>query len=264
MASNLISGVVASFQPSDRDTAAPSPLASPAVDRTGSPSPIRLLMLHGWTQNATVLRSRCHAFVRKFKGVADLVFINAPHLVAPEDCGGEREDPRAWWSYVDDDATAGDTSDPNARFRRRTVGWEESRAAIARCWTEDGPFDGLVGFSQGAVVIHRLLLDLHAATAGTASLPDECASLVSRPPRVAVLICGFPARGADGEVPRVHTPSLHSIAENDATVPVALQRDLAAAFDGPVEVLLTDKGHAMPQRAGDMARIVQFVKQWVA
>lgn len=55
-------------------------------------------------------------------------------------------------------------------------------------------------------------------------------------------------------------PTLHAIAINDNVVPPSLQYDLAAGCAAPVYVF-TDKGHSMPQRAGDMDAIAAFMVQ---
>lgn len=204
-----------------------------------------------------------------------------------------REDARAWWSY--EDASPATDDDPYARFKRPYHCWETSRAHIANIWAEHGPFHGICGFSQGAVVTHQLLREAEgwSRAAGDASLaakfavPQGCEALSVSPPAFAVLVCGFPARhgpalppstsssapeaskassyllppgdGFEGE-PHLWTPSLHCIGEGDITVAPALQRELAACFEGP-EVLSTDKGHAMPQKAADLAAVIAFAKK---
>ena len=39
---------------------------------------------------------------------------------------------------------------------REYLGWQASADALAAAWTERGPFDGVLGFSQGAVMAHTL------------------------------------------------------------------------------------------------------------
>lgn len=117
----------------------------------------RILCLHGYQQNAAVFREKSGSFRRPMKKYADFVFMNAPHevewehisqtasdtisaSVAPIDC-------RGWW-YVSE------------RFHTRNVkdheGFEESVQAVVNFAQKEGPFDGILGFSQGATLAFLL------------------------------------------------------------------------------------------------------------
>jgi hypothetical protein len=211
----------------------------------------RILMLHGWTQNATLFSEKAGAFRKKLRDVADLHFAEAPFIVCADDAGG-RENARSWWTIAET------TTEPP--FRRPFVGWNESRAYLASLWESAGPFDGIVGFSQGAVAAHQLVSEVTSWVAG--SIPtSDCEPIARQPPRFAVFICGFPSAlaipsaAADARLP---FRSLHVVADGDQVVPPELQRELASCFTDPV-VLSIDKGHAMPQRASDLAVVVGFV-----
>lgn len=258
------------------------------------PRRARILMLHGWTQNAALFTEKAAAFRRKLRDVADLFFAEAPHAVAPGVASG-RENARAWWSIIEgatapqEDAAAGEstpgeadvgTSPPPIEaggiditpvFRRRFVGWDESRALLAQLWEAHGPFDGVAGFSQGAVAVHQLVYEAQGWADGSITPPPACAPIADAPPRFAILVCGFPsalavqdaspgARDMRPAAPLLRLPSLHFVAQGDHTVPPPLQTELAAAFADPV-VLSTEKGHAMPQRAPELAAVAQFVRE---
>ena len=235
------------------------------------------------------MREKMHALARRLKAAGvRLVFASAPYAVPPECCGG-REAARAWWMYEPDEQTEGEgggdaADDGLARFRRAYQGWEESRRYLAGVWASEGPFDAVLGFSQGAVVAHQLLREC----AGKLPPPEGCEGLFAAPPACAVLICGFPARHGPAlpEPPpreadddeallsplqqagallplrcaevRVRTPALVVVGERDALVPPALQHELAAAIVG-AELLIVAQGHAMPQRSADCAAIVDFI-----
>lgn len=243
----------------------------------------RILMLHGWTQNASIFSEKSGSFKKKLRDVADLVFAEAPHFVAVDAAPG-RENARAWWSIEDvpapdesDEVSSPVVDDPSRReevFRRRFVGWDESRLYLARLWETNGPFDGIVGFSQGSVVVHQLLSEVQGWADGWLAPPAGCAPIADSPPRFGILVCGFPS--ALAAAPPVSStvavvdrramlrfPTLHCIATGDRIVPPALQSELAAAFSAPV-VLELDKGHAMPQRAAELAGIVAFVRERMA
>ena len=216
-------------------------------------------MLHGWTQNGLVLSEKSSNFKRKFRNVASLHFLSGPHHVPKCEGVTDREDARGWWNY--DTATFASADDPG-RFRREYTGWPLSRDLIAKAWQEHGPFDGICGFSQGAVVLHQLLRELGNADAMDKEITEILLPIVKSPPKFGIFVCGFPAQhgGSAGLPPAslIKLPSIHVIAENDSVVPAALQRELAALFPG-AERLVTDKGHAMPQRAAELSSIVDFV-----
>jgi hypothetical protein len=193
------------------------------------------------------------------KSVADLVYATAPHVVPAEVAG--REDARTWWYYHEG-------ASPFAPEPIEYRGWPESRRMLAQLWVEHGPFDGLLGFSQGAVAVHQLCMEIAAAQAAQragAALtwwgPDESAFL-ERPPKFAILACGFPSRHRQPGVPPapVGLPSLHISSPQDPTVAPALQRELEAAFAPEGRVWLEhNKGHAMPQQAEGLRVIAAFV-----
>merc|ERR1712107_431722 len=71
--------------------------------------------------------------------VADLVCVDAPHAQG----GGF-----SWW-YL----PAGERSFTTPVFK----GWDETVSYVQKAWTEQGPFDGILGFSQGAILIAALV-----------------------------------------------------------------------------------------------------------
>jgi hypothetical protein len=240
-----------------------------------------------------VFREKTHAFVRKLRGVADLVYATAPHLVDAEPAAvtagrpiprvpldNLRPDARTWW-YPErregDDAVG-------AVFlaqRRRYVGWDASRRYLASLWASEGPFQYVCGFSQGAVAVHQLLSELEArqmhhrrshghghgseadAHALAHALPEpECAAILAHPPAAAILVCGFPSRSDPAVLPPgelLRTPTLHVGSPQDATVAPQWQAELVTCFAAP-RTLAHDKGHAMPQRAADLAAVVDFLQ----
>lgn len=185
-------------------------------------------MLHGYTQNRDVMEKNCEKFKTKVSKVASqITFLSAPHVL-PEEAREEGKevlkDPRAWYSYHE--------TDPRivpASFSETTsiFGWDVSRRAIADAWREQGPFDIVLGFSQGAVALQILLTELElagraasgapAARVGGAGVPHAptaesaaaepvspsmsapppwytdpaFAALVDHPPRGAIFVCGF-------------------------------------------------------------------------
>jgi hypothetical protein len=135
-----------------------------------SASPIRILMIHGYTQSGPFFRLKTRALeknlIKAFPGRGvHLVYPTAPHKLAPQDVPtwdsagnvvgigpraptSEEEkkmeqelDAWTWW-----------------RIQRDKVPWlyegffEVSLPRIVQVLKDEGPFDGVIGFSQGAAV----------------------------------------------------------------------------------------------------------------
>ena len=117
---------------------------------------LRVLWLHGYGQSAEAFRLKSGSVRKDSKRVSEWVFANAPHELSAEllearsaatgrsetsasDVGTVRElIPRTWWHF---DSVA-HTHDGDSL--------DASVAHLERIFREEGPFDGVAGFSQGA------------------------------------------------------------------------------------------------------------------
>ncbi|XP_031412342.1 esterase OVCA2 [Meleagris gallopavo] len=118
----------------------------PAVAGTMSEGrPLRLLALHGYRQSERRFRQRTGALRKALRGRAELVALDAPHLVPGSEDETSDDPPRGWWFSRPGTFEASEAAD-------RPTGLEESLEAVARALEERGPFDGLLGFSQGAAL----------------------------------------------------------------------------------------------------------------
>lgn len=112
---------------------------------------LRFLCLHGYRQNGDAFRGKIGSFRKSVQKYADFVFVTAPHQAPPLDDGdAPNPDQRSWWFNKDDGTFSGmNRSGP-------AFGFAESVALIEKRWHEDGPFHGLLGFSQGACFVGLL------------------------------------------------------------------------------------------------------------
>ncbi|CAG9535705.1 unnamed protein product [Cercopithifilaria johnstoni] len=212
---------------------------------------LKILCLHGYQQNATVFRSKSGSFRRPMKKYADFVFMNAPHevewehasetesdaaCVAPADC-------RGWW-YV------------SQRFHTRKVkdheGFEESVQAVVDFARKEGPFDGLLGFSQGATLAFLL----------SALKRKEDVNIDFR---FLILISGFPSRNLEhqklNEMAQSNLPCLHVYGEADKVVSHELSAKLVELFDKDMIVVVEHPGgHMMPNMSKYKGMIDKFFK----
>ena len=117
---------------------------------------MRILALHGNRQNGEVCRTRLGPVVRRLEDAGHRVFfVDAPHEVPMGP--GDEVPMRTWWTREGGDGAG-------------TSGWDESLAALRGVWTSRGPFQGIVGFSQGAAAGLILCELADAADASFASL----------------------------------------------------------------------------------------------
>ena len=165
-----------------------------------------------------------------------VVFVDAPHEL-PMGVGDEVP-MRTWWS-----SGGGDVRD--------TTGWDTSLEALREMWTSRGPFQGIIGFSQGASA-GLILCEL-------ADAADGCfASL-----RCAVLCAGYvvpsPARAVPNPIVSSRIRAMIIAGDADEAVPPADTLACAHRFhsvdheDAPGEPRLPFKvtGHA---RGGGVLR----------
>lgn len=126
----------------------PKPSKSPAPEITEK---LRFLCLHGYRQNGDVFKSKIGSFRKHVNKYADFVFLTAPHAAPAMDEDGEHNElQRSWWSNKEDGSFSGKNKSAPA------VGFEESVRLVERAWKEEGPFQGLLGFSQGACFVGLL------------------------------------------------------------------------------------------------------------
>ncbi|RKP27755.1 serine hydrolase FSH [Syncephalis pseudoplumigaleata] len=192
-------------------------------------TPLRILCLHGYMQNGQVLRRKMGVLRKKLKTTAELVFVTAPHPVPmPANITDEERarlqklydsdelHPYAWWTASDD----------GTKYRGADEAFDKIKTTLA----QEGPFDGIFGFSQGAVFASML--------ASVYGVPDHPLRCGSRHPafRFAIMVSGFKARSPDYHAlyaPAIQCPSFHVIGKEDTVVPATASETLAELFERP-------------------------------
>ncbi|XP_027745818.1 esterase OVCA2 [Empidonax traillii] len=209
--------------------------------------PLRLLALHGYRQSARRLRQRTGALRKALRGRAELLPIDAPHVVpataAQDDPDGD-DPPRGWWFSGPGAFEAGEAA-------AAPEGLEESLSAVAAALAEQGPFDGLLGFSQGAALAAMV-----------------CALRARGDPRFpvsfAVLVAGFASRApAHGHFYRhpIALPTLHVVGDTDAVIAAPLSMELSRCFVEPV-VLTHPGGHFIPAATAQKKAYLEFLERF--
>lgn len=239
---------------------------------------LKVLMLHGYTQSGPLFNAKTKALEKvlkkAFPGIA-LSYPTGPMKLRASDVPGfdvskvENEsnevEAYGWWRRSN-------TSDPP-----EYVGLEEGLAVVADTMKAEGPFDGVMGFSQGAAMAAMVssLLEgesrkeaFKAAQAKSKlamAYPSSFANLDHPPLKFCVSYSGFIAPGnryAAFYEPSIRTPLCHFIGSLDTVVEEARTNLLVDAAGGAEKttVVVHPGGHFVPNNRQYLDTVVAFVK----
>lgn len=271
--------------------------------------PLKILMLHGYTQSGSVFYSKSRALIKNIQKAlplhqVDPVYPTAPIRLDPTDIPGfepssttqeggsgssqqQELEAYGWWRH------SSTPSNPP-----EYIGLNDGLNAVATVIRNEGPFDGIIGFSQGAALAAMVasLLEpgrkesfIHFSDPKVASvgfdIPDsnnlvpgipfpesfEEAKLGSRqgPLKFAICYCGFRAPGpryrAFYENPPIQTPVLHVLGSLDSVVDDSRSRALIQACAGnPQEerrVVHHPGGHFLPSQRAYLDAAIKFIRE---
>ncbi|KAI9039159.1 alpha/beta hydrolase [Aspergillus affinis] len=263
------------------------------------PQPLKLLMLHGYTQSGPLFHAKSRALIKHITKA-----FSASHEVAAiYPTGPIRLDPADIPGYepptTNEEHPTPEAPEAYGWFRRSNtanpplyMGLEDGLAAVARVLKEEGPFDGVIGFSQGAAMAAMVASLLEgnvrkeafgkakAKGLGDASdgdkegvfgYPASFEGLVHPPLKFAICYSGFRSPGARYrgfyEEPGVQTPMLHVLGTLDAVVEESRSRSLIEACVGDPEaegkVVWHPGGHFLPSQRPYLDAAVRFVRESV-
>ena len=266
---------------------APAPQAAAA-----SQAALRVLCLHGYVQNGSLFRQRTGSLRKALASrVKDWVFLDAPHSAAgafPEGGSPEEDkaapigagepqqqqqqppggdDVRGWWTSGENTeaAAAGQWVRPSQS--RRAVGVDASLALLVETLEKEGPFDGILGFSQGAAMGSLLLAHVQQTVALQQGGRVSGLAL----PRFAILVAGFVPMDDRLQSLMASSSLAGSVAvmcvsgTEDALVPPARVATLADCFGGPsssrVQVFSHPGGHGIPSNAAFRTAVKAFLDE---
>ncbi|KAJ9656183.1 Family of serine hydrolases 3 [Neophaeococcomyces mojaviensis] len=239
---------------------------------------LKILMLHGYTQSGPLFNAKTKALEKllhkAFPGVA-LSYPTGPLKLRANDVPGfdasRVDDPGdgvecyGWWRRSD-------TSNPP-----EYVGIEDGLAMVAETIKSEGPFDGVMGFSQGAAMAAMVtsLLEgesrkdafkaAQAKSKLTVPYPASFASLDHPPLKFCVSYSGFIAPGeryTGFYNPSIQTPMCHFVGSLDTVVEEARTNLLIDAAGGPQKttVVVHPGGHFVPNNRQYLDTVVAFIK----
>lgn len=239
---------------------------------------LKVLMLHGYTQSGPLFNAKTKALekiLRKaFPGIA-LTYPTGPmKLVASDVPGfdtsqvedeGDEVEAYGWWRRSN-------TADPP-----EYVGLEEGLKVVADTMNSQGPFDGVMGFSQGAAMAAMVSSLLEGESRKEAfktvqsksklgiAYPSSFAKLDHPPLKFCVSYSGFIAPGeryAAFYEPSIRTPMCHFVGSLDTVVEEARTNLLVDAAGGSdkTTVVIHPGGHFVPNNRQYLDTVVAFIK----
>ena len=253
-------------------------------------SKLRLLCLHSFRTSGEILREqvRLAGWEETLGDLVEFHVMDAPHPasgpVPPDVLAFFPDVPyREWWN-------ATERADPDGSGRKTMtyVGLEESLERVKREFDERGPFDGVLGFSQGATLTTILaakgVADAWGPFADANASRDASRPKPKKPPVFAVCVSGAAARtreadatyraardananatanatatdaSASASASNSPTPSLHIIGEADRVVPPPASERAAARCFVDAVIARHPRGHVVPRLEGDAAETVR-------
>ncbi|KAB5543439.1 hypothetical protein PHYPO_G00079160 [Pangasianodon hypophthalmus] len=217
--------------------------------------PLRILCIHGYRQSSASFREKTGALRKLLKKQVELVYIDAPHKVPtsivsqvqekPDSVG---DDQRGWW-FSDVQACSFDAR----QECESSLGLEQSLEAVRMAVKDLGPFDGILGFSQGAALVAMLC-----------SLQEQKLDPTFNF-RFAILVAGFRSACAQHQYfykgVNIMVPSLHVYGQDDKVIPEPMSRDLLPLFLG-AHSLTHQGGHFVPAASAHKHIYQEFLKRF--
>ncbi|CAM6088333.1 unnamed protein product [Calypogeia fissa] len=147
------------------------------------------------------------------------------------------------------------------QYRTQTAGWSRSWLHLKRVFTEQGPFDGVLGFSQGAAIAAALCIRRSIII----SQHDELVSV-----RFAILCSGFVSPAVEHQqlmsTSTIDCPSLHIFggsSGHDRQIGVHDSEELASLFRSDKRMIVRhNMGHIIPTQPECVQQYLEFLSQF--
>jgi len=219
---------------------------------------LKILCIHGYRQNGEVFRTKTGSFRKMVHKWAQFIYLTAPHKVIQvdnmdalenTDVGQAIDEEQYGWFFNRDDKTY-----RGIRKGGPAIGFEDSVDLIEQAFEKEGPFDGVMGFSQGACFV-GLLCDLQHRGL-TKHIKFDFAIMAS----------GFKSQSLPHMkyyMDTINLPTLHIFGESDKVIPTEMSEALSNCFENPL-VVRHEGGHYLPASAPQKHDYQKFFKhQWI-
>lgn len=242
---------------------------------------LRILALHGFRQNASSFKGRTASLAKKLKDLVELVFIDAPHelpfvyqprTTETTPCSElemqkgppplEKCKKKFAWLVAEDynvstgkDWKIADQPFDPLQYRLQTGGFDASLAYLKNVFSKLGPFDGILGFSQGAAMAGSIC-------ARRGKLDDEIDF------KFAILCSGFVLETKDFELGLINCPSVHVFGNGgqgkDRQIARNTSMELANKFEKSCSLIIKhESGHIIPTQSPHIDRLKAFLVQFL-
>lgn len=187
---------------------------------------LRVLCLHGFRTSGSIFQQQLYKLGSPILDLLDMTFLDGPRPCGgPSSVEGYYAPPYYEW-YL-----------PNQTYTQ-FVGFEDCLSFLYKTFDEHGPFDGLMGFSQGAVLCAAL-----------AAMQQQGLALSHHAPlQFVVIIAGGtldnPELKKQIYPPMITCPSVHIIGENDERS--FRNEALAKMFEAPI-IIRHEGKHIVPR-----------------
>lgn len=195
---------------------------------------LKILCLHGKGGCADSFRPALAPLTEALGAAVELDYLDAPHsLGAPTS--------RAWWLLP-----PGERSFTAPAYE----GDDDAFRAVADAWAERGPYDGVLGFSQGAMLAAIVTA---RGVCGKGPLPRFALLFGAATPKPhEALLASLGEAGCS-------VPTLHSVSAADRMNPAEMGEWVASCFAPSAKLLYHDAGHVVPQDAASVEAVRVFV-----
>lgn len=207
--------------------------------------PSALLCLHGYSQNAGLLRAHLQPLANRFPPATPLLCLDAPHECPPETAAhlgtrfGFEPGPPPWLRWWD-------ASEDGSEYIGLDAALDSLRAALDR-----HPNAGVLGFSQGAILAASVAA---LAQRGDFPRPAFVVLVAGRVPRARALEEAF-ARP-------IQIPSLHVWGDRDQFALNESTKLVERFSPEQRETCVFPGAHVMPNRGPGAEAIAAFVSRW--
>ncbi|PSS21488.1 Esterase [Actinidia chinensis var. chinensis] len=191
----------------------------------------RVLCLHGYRTSGQILQKQIERWPEAVLGKLDLVFLDGPCPArGKSDVEGFYDPPYFEWYYCNEDFT-------------EYYNFEECLAYLEDYMIKHGPFDGLLGFSQGAI-LSAVLPGMQMEGVALTKVPLIKFLIIVSGTKFGGYKFGLPKLAANAFASPVKLPSLHFIGERDFLKEQGIA--LLESFEDPT-VIYHNRGHTVPR-----------------
>ena len=208
---------------------------------------MKILCLHGYTQNAGVFKKKIAVLSKALQPDFETIFVDGPIKSTMSFKETQQDNELAWWNSI------------KKGELHHYIGYKQSLDYLHEFIRNQGPFHGILGFSQGATMACIL------------------ASTMNPPPSFLIVCGGFIPR--DPELFSYLTidklKSLHIMGERDELVSVEqsmlmvhkitgtkgmeLEQDMISPITESSSILLHDGGHVFPCKSIYKKLILEWI-----